>query len=119
MIEQKDRWVKDGHRIPEPKQSTFSGVVSRDSVRIALTCASLKDLPICACDIQNAYFHAPSSEKHCVVCGPEFRLENLSKHATIFRALYGGKSAGADYWTHVRSAIKEMGFSSCKADPDV
>ena len=35
------------------------------------------------------------------------------------RALYGGKSAGADYWRHVRKAMEEMGFHSCKGDADV
>ena len=118
-LECKSRWVKDGHRTTEPEWSTFAGVVSRESIRIALTYSSLNDLPICACDIQNAYFQAPSSEKHYVVCGPEFGLENVGKHAIIVRALYGGKSTGADYWRHVRSAMEEMGFSSCKADPDV
>ena len=78
-----------------------------------------KCLGFCACDIQNAYLQAPSSEKHYVVCGPEFGLENVGKYAIIVRALYGGKSAGADYWRHVRSAMEEMGFTSCKADPDV
>ena len=24
-----------------------------------------------------------------------------------------------DYWRHVRSAMEDMGFSSCKSDPDV
>ena len=35
------------------------------------------------------------------------------------QALYGGKSAGADYWRHVHKSMEEMGFQSCKADPDV
>ena len=118
-LERKARWVKDGHKTPEPEWSTFAGVVSRESVRIALSYAALNDIPICACDIQNAYLQAPSSEKHYVVCGPEFGLENVGKYAIIVRALYGGKSSGADYWRHVRSAMKDMGFSSCKADPDV
>ena len=118
-LERKARWVKDGHKTPEPEWSTFAGVVSRESVRIALTYAALNGLPVCACDIQNAYLQAPSSEKHYVVCGPEFGLENVGKYAIIVRALYGGKSAGADYWRHVRSAMEEMGFTSCKADPDV
>ena len=61
----------------------------------------------------------PSSEKHYIICGPEFGLENVGKRAIIIRALYGGKSAGADYWKHVRSAMTEMNFISCKADPDV
>ena len=89
------------------------------SIRIALTYSALKDLPVCACDIQNAYLQAPSSEKHYVVCGPEFGLENVGKHAIIFLAVYGGKSAGADYWMHVNSAMEEMDFSSRKADTDI
>jgi hypothetical protein len=94
--------------------------VSRESVRIALTYAALNNLDVCACDIQNAYLQSPSSEKYNIVCGPEFGLENVGKCAKIIRALYGGKNAGADYWRHVRSAMgEEMGFISCKAEPDV
>ena len=118
-LERKARWVKDGHRTPEPNWSTYAGVVSRESIRIALTYAALNSLPVYGCDIQNVYLQTPSSEKHCVMCGPEFGLENIGKRALIIRALYGGKSAGADYWRHVRAAMTEMGFHSCKADPDV
>ena len=91
----------------------------RESIRIALTHDALNSLHICVCDIQNTCLQARSSEKHYVACGPEFGLENLGKHAIIVRALYGGKSAGVDYWRHVRSAMEEMGFSSSKVDPDV
>ena len=31
----KARWGKDGHKTPQPDQSTFAGVVSRESVRIS------------------------------------------------------------------------------------
>ena len=54
-LERKSHWVKDGNRILEPGWSAFSGVVSRESSRVALTYASLIDLPIYACDTQNAY----------------------------------------------------------------
>jgi hypothetical protein len=94
-------------------------VVSRESVHIALTSTALNGLPVCACDIQNAYLQAPSSEKHYIKCGQEFGLENEGKLAVIVRALYGGKSAGADYWRHVRSAMSHMNFKPCTADPDV
>ena len=114
-LERKARWVKDGHKTPEPDHSTYAGVVSRESVRIAFTYASLMQLDVCACDIQNAYLQAPSSEKKFIICGKEFGLENVGKRAKIVRALYGGKSAGADYWRHVRQAMTEMGFESCKA----
>ena len=118
-LERKARWVKDGHKTADPEWSTFAGVVSRESVRIALTYAALNGLPVCAADIQNAYLQAPASEKHYIICGPEFGLENVGKVAVIVRALYGGKSANADYWRHVREAMTELEFESCKADPDV
>jgi hypothetical protein len=118
-LERKARWVKDGHRTKNPENSTYAGVVSRESVRIALVAAALNCLPVCACDIQNAYLQAPSSERHYVICGPEFGLDNIGKVAIIVRALYGGKSAGADYWRHVRQAMSTMNFTPCTADPDV
>jgi hypothetical protein len=115
----KARWVKDGHRTPDPETSNYAGVVSRDSVRIALTYAALNDLDVCAADVQNAYLQAPSSEKHYVVCGKEFGEENEGRIALIRRALYGGKSAGRDYWLHMRSCMEYLKFTSCKADADV
>ena len=66
----KDRWVKDGHKKTEPALSTFSGVVSRESVIIALTYSALNGIDVTACDIRNAYLQAPSSEKHYAICGP-------------------------------------------------
>ena len=115
----KARWVEDGHKNPISEWSTFAGVVSRESVRIAFTYAAINGLPVCSADIQNAYLQAPASEKHYVICSPEFGLENIGKIAVIVLALYGGKSANADYWCHVRHAMTELGFQSCKADPDV
>ena len=114
----KARWVKDGHLTPDPEGSTYAGVVSRESIRIALTYAALNGIDVMAADIQNAFLQAPSTEKHYVVCGPEFG-EHCGKRAIIKRALYGGKSAGADFWNHLREYMTHLGFKSCKADPDV
>ena len=63
-LERKARWVKDGHKTRNPDNCTYAGVVSRESVRIALTTAALNGMKVCACDIQNAYLQAPSSEKN-------------------------------------------------------
>ncbi len=52
-------------------------------------------------DNQNAYLQAPSSEKHFIVCGPEFGTDNVGRVALIRRALYGGKVAGRDFWHHL------------------
>ena len=115
----KARWVLDGHKTESVGYSTYAGVVSRESVRIMLTYAALNGLDVCAADIRNAYLQAPSSQKHYVVCGPEFGLENVGKIALIHRALYGGKTAGRDFRNHLRSCMRHLGFESCPADPDV
>ena len=90
----KARWVLDGHKMPDPIGSTFAGVVSRESVRIAFTYIALNGLQVLTADIRNAYLQAPSFQKDYVVCGPEFGIENIGKVALIHRALYGGKSMG-------------------------
>ena len=113
-LQRKARWVLDGHKTPDPIISTYAGVVSRESVRIALTYAALNGL-----DVKNAYIQSPSSRKDYIICGPEFGLEHAGKPALIKRALYGGKSAGRDFRNHLRSCMSHLGFESCKADPDV
>ena len=75
----KARWVLDGHKTPDPIRSTFTGVVSRKSVRIPFTYAALNDLQVLAADICNAYLQAPSSQKDYVVCGPESESNTLGK----------------------------------------
>ena len=116
---QKDRWVKDGHHTPDPKESNYAGVVSRDSVITALTYAALNDVDVTAADIQNAYFQATSYEKHYVICGKGFGLEHKGKIAIIRPALYGGKLDGKDFWTHLRICMTFLGFKSCQADSDI
>ncbi len=115
----KARWVKDGHKHPDPIISSYAGVVSRESVRIMLTYAALHDVDVLAADIRNAYLQAPTSEKHYIICGAEFGLEHQGKRALVVRALYGGKTAGRDFWHHLRSCMEMLGFESCLADPDV
>ena len=115
----KARWVLDGHKTPEPIISTYADVVSRESVRIALTYAALNGVDVIAADIRNAYLQAPSSQKDYVICGTEFGLEHVGKRALIRRALYGGKTAGRDFRNHLRSCMRHLGFVSCKADTDV
>ena len=66
-----------------------------------------------------AYKLSLSLEKCYVVSGQEFGLENVGKCAIIVCDVYGGRTSRADYWRHFRSSMEEIGFSSCKADPDV
>ena len=80
----KARWVLDGHKTADASYSTFAGVVSRDSIWIALTYAALNELDVCAADIRSAYLQAPSSRKDYIICGEEFGLENVGQVALIY-----------------------------------
>ena len=116
----KARLVKDGHRTPDPETSSYAGIVSYESVQIALTYAALHNIPVCAADICNAYLSAPSSEKHYVICGPEFGAKHKGCVALICCALYGGKAAGRDYWHYLCKGMHDkIGFQSSQGDPEV
>lgn len=48
-----------------------------------MTYAALLGLPVIGRDIKNVYLQAPSEEKHFIICGPEFGIENVGKVALI------------------------------------
>ena len=68
----KARLVGGGHTTTAPSSITLLSVVSRDSVRIALTIVALNELDIMACDINNAYLTELCREKIWTFVGPEF-----------------------------------------------
>ena len=43
----------------------------------------------------------------------------MGKYALVWRALYGGKSAGKDLRNHIRSCMRHLDFASCPTDPYV
>ena len=57
-------------------------------------------------------------EKCYIICVPKVGAENEGTKSLIGKALYGGKSAGWDYWLHLRSCMEFLGFTPCKADAD-
>ena len=85
-----------GHLTQAPATITYASVVSRETVRLALTFASLNDLEVKVGDVLSAYIIAPVKEKVWTILGPEFGLDS-GKSAIIVRALYGLKSAGAAF----------------------
>ena len=114
----KARLVADGHKTKPPTSITYSSVVSRDSVRIALTIASLNSLEVSACDIGNAYLNAPCREKLWTVAGSEFGSEKGAV-MIIARALYGLKSSGAAWRATLAQTMEQLGYKPTQADPDV
>ena len=59
----KAQFVADGHKIKTPTAMTYSSVVSRESVRIALTISALNYLDMFDCDIQNSDLTADCRER--------------------------------------------------------
>ena len=114
----KARMVAGGHTTSQPTHLTYSSVVSRDSVRIALLIAALNDLKVLACDIQNAYLTAPCREKIWTTAGPEFGSD-AGKNMIVVRALYGLKSSGAAFRSFLAETFYDLGYKPSLADPDV
>ena len=117
-LQRKARFVGDGHKVEEPKCTTYASVVSRESVRLAFMLASLNGLDILSADAEGAYLNAPTRERLYTKCGPEFG-EYEGRYAIIRRALYGTKSAAASWRATISEVIKGLGFKMCRADNDV
>jgi hypothetical protein len=68
--------------------------------------------------VLNAYITVPITEKVWMILQPKFG-EDEGQSALIVRALYGLESAGAAFRAHLPSCMRELGYMSCKADPDL
>ena len=78
----KARLVAGGHMTTAPSAVTYASVVSRESVRIALTLAALNEHEVKCGDMMNAYITAPVKEKVWTFLGPEHG-EDAGKRAII------------------------------------
>ena len=111
--------MAEGHQTDPPKDTTYSNVVLRDSIQIAFLAAALNDLDILTANIQSAYLNVPTGKKVYTKAGLEFRASNIGRPIKIVRTLYGLKSSGADWRDHMVASLRDAGFASCKADPDI
>ena len=118
-LECKARYVTGGHQTEPSKDITFASVVSRDSIRITFLIAALNDLEILSADISGAYLNAPCGEKVYTIAGKEFGPDKEGRPVLIKRALYGLRSSGKAWRDHMAATLRDYGYSSCKADPDV
>ena len=90
----KARLVADGHLTDIPVDSVYSGVVTLRGLRLLIFLAELNGLHTWATDIGNAYLEALTSEKVCIIAGPEFGTRQ-GHLLIIYKALYGLRSSGA------------------------
>jgi hypothetical protein len=113
----KARYVAGGH-LATTDSITYSSVVSKDSIRILLAVAALNGLNILSCDIINAYLNAKPREHVYFIAGEEFGVD-MGRIIIVVRALYGLKSSGAAFRSKLFADLREMGYQSTRADPDV
>ena len=114
----KARFVAGGHLTDAPDNITYSSVVSRDSVMIALLLAELNGLDIMACDVGNAYLNAPCREKVWFQGGLDTGGDK-GKILVITRTLYGLESSGSSWRNMLAGTLEDFGLTSTVADPDI
>jgi hypothetical protein len=117
-LTRKARFCANGNETEPPKESTFSTVVSRDTVRLFFLFAALHDLDVLSADIQNAYLNAPVKEKLYTIAGKEFGPKHEGRPVLIVRALYGLRTSGKSFRDYLAKHLREMGYVSSRADPD-
>ena len=92
-LTRKARFCANGNET-NSKESTFSAVVSRDTVRLFFLLVALKNLDILSANIQNDYLNAPVREKLYTIACKEFGPKMEGRPVLIIRALYGLQSSG-------------------------
>jgi hypothetical protein len=92
--------------------------VSRDSICLSFLIAALNNIDIMSCDLENAYLNAPCREKiwfeGWLECG-----KDQAKVCVIVHSLYGLKSTGAAFWSSLAQILRDLGYESSRADPDM
>ena len=111
--------VAGGHKTDPPKEDTYSGVVSTESVKIGFVIGDLNDLTACAGDIGSAYLNGITREKVYIIAGPEFGPDLHGKILIIYKSLYGLKSSGARFHENLSATLRKLGFTPSKADADL
>ena len=118
-LTRKARLVARGNMTETTKDETFASVVSRDTVRLFFLLAALNDVELLSCDIQNAYLAAPNKEKVWTEFTDQLGPEYSGRKAIIAKALYGLRSSGRSFRDYLALNLRELGFVSSKADPDL
>ena len=93
-------------------------VVSKKTVGIDLMSVTLTDFELKLDDNLNAYIQTPRTEKVWTTLGSEFGKDAI-KTAAVVRVLYGLKSAGATFRSHLARCMESLGYVSCKVDPNL
>ena len=105
-LRRKSRLVANGARTETPVDSVYSGVVSLLGVRLVTFLAELNGLELWGTDIGNAYLESYTTEKVCIIAGPEFG--KYDGHTMIIqKAQYGLKSSGKCWHDRLHDVLRK------------
>jgi hypothetical protein len=117
-LRRKARLVAGGHRTDVPSEDVYSGVVSIDSVRLALFLSVLNDMRSCAADIGNAFLDGRSREHYAICAGSEFGTY-AGCMLLIIGSLHWLRTSTARWHEYLSETLLAMGFVPSRADPDL
>ncbi len=92
-----------------PASTTYSSVVSHESIQIAFLIAALNDLDVFATDVGNTYLDAPCWEKIWTRAGKEFGSDEGCTMNNV-QELYGFKTSGAVWRVTLAQKLLDMGY---------
>ena len=91
----------------DPEGSRYDGFL-RESVGIELTYTELNGLNVFVYEMMKDYLQVTSPQKDYIICGTEFRLENVANKVFVRRKIYGGKAAGRDFRNNLRECMSHL-----------
>jgi len=97
-------------------EDTFAPTVKFDTLRVFLAIAAMKDLELHQVDVNNAF--TESFLKETIYMSPPPGVKVRSGCALrVLRSLYDLKQAARDWHDRCVTALSELGFAQCAADP--
>uniref|UniRef100_A0A2N9HE87 Reverse transcriptase Ty1/copia-type domain-containing protein n=1 Tax=Fagus sylvatica TaxID=28930 RepID=A0A2N9HE87_FAGSY len=98
-------------------KDTFSPVVKPATIRAVLSIAVMNGWPLRQMDVNNAFLNGALTETVFMEQPPGFKDLSKPNHVCRLRkAIYGLKQAPRAWYTALKSAILQLGFSNSKAD---
>ena len=117
-LRRKARLVAGGHLTDPPMEDIYSGVVTTDSVRLAIFLAEHNNLEICVADIGNAYLEGYTNEKIYSIATSEFGIHK-GKCLVYKKSLYGLKTSAARWHETLSTTLRTLHYKPSKADSDL
>ena len=114
----KDSLVAGGHMTETPATMIYASIIYRESVGLALMIIALNVLQVKCGNVKNAYITASITEKVWSILRPKFGAD-AGRKAIIVHDLYGLKSAGAAFRSHIYICMRGLGYEPYLDDTDL